>query len=183
MLTFDRRRAANGGDVPVEQQAHGALSALERLRERLGVPVGLYGFSQGAWAAAAAARDPRVAWLAVIGCPGQLATYVLGVTLAQRHEPHLRRDVAPARLGELRDGSTRQVAARLACVGEDPVEVAATHPAALRRLASLSLTHRCAPSFPCRSARTSAALVTHKRRYEPQACEAPGAASRQAGFW
>lgn len=73
VLAYDRRASVDGGDVPLEDQATDALLAAEALRERLnGAPVGLYGFSQGAWAASvAAARAPdTVAALAVVGCSG-----------------------------------------------------------------------------------------------------------------
>ncbi|MDQ2738960.1 MAG: alpha/beta hydrolase [Actinomycetota bacterium] len=73
VLAYDRRASTDGGDVPLDDQATDALVAAETLRGRLnGAPVGLYGFSQGAWAASvAAARAPgNVAALAVVGCSG-----------------------------------------------------------------------------------------------------------------
>ncbi|MDQ2847242.1 MAG: alpha/beta fold hydrolase [Actinomycetota bacterium] len=73
VLAYDRRPAAGGGDVPLHDQATDALLAVDALRERLdGTPVGLFGFSQGAWAASvAAARAPEeAAALAVVGCSG-----------------------------------------------------------------------------------------------------------------
>lgn len=73
VLTYDRRASIGGGDVPLHDQATDALLAADTLRLRLdGAPVGLFGFSQGAWAASvAAARAPdEVAALAVVGCSG-----------------------------------------------------------------------------------------------------------------
>ena len=70
VASYDRR-SHNGGGVPLHDQATDALAGLEYLRERIGAPVGLYGFSQGAWAASvAAARSADVAFLAVLGCSG-----------------------------------------------------------------------------------------------------------------
>jgi pimeloyl-ACP methyl ester carboxylesterase len=121
VLTFDRRPAPDGGDVPVEQQAADALSALEALRERLDLPVGLYGFSQGAWAAAAAAADPRVAWLAVLGCsgvsPGDQMTYSIDQLLQRNgfdhHDRAALRELRTAVEGVLRGGGDVEHAAAL----------------------------------------------------------------------
>jgi hypothetical protein len=71
VLTYDRRPSADGGDTPLDVQAVDALAAVAWLREEIGAPAGLYGFSQGAWAAAlAASRSAQVAFLAVVGCCG-----------------------------------------------------------------------------------------------------------------
>src|SRR4051812_39347360 len=71
VLTYDRRPSADGGDTPLDVQADDALAASAWLHDELDVPVGLYGFSQGAWAAAlAASRSQQVAYLAVVGCCG-----------------------------------------------------------------------------------------------------------------
>ena len=91
VLCYDRRPAPDGGDVPLRVQAADALVALGRLRRRLdGAPVGLWGFSQGAWAATeTAAADPGavaclvlVSWCGVspaaqmrAGCATQLRTH------------------------------------------------------------------------------------------------------------
>lgn len=61
VLRYDRRAANHGHDVPLHMQAADALTAANRLRDFIGaaVPVGLWGFSQGAWAASlAAVSDP-----------------------------------------------------------------------------------------------------------------------------
>jgi pimeloyl-ACP methyl ester carboxylesterase len=69
--SYDRRAAADGGDTPLAVQADDALAAMAALRAELDAPVGVFGFSQGAWAAAlAAARSPEVGFLALVGCCG-----------------------------------------------------------------------------------------------------------------
>ncbi|MEO7061579.1 MAG: alpha/beta hydrolase [Lapillicoccus sp.] len=71
VLSFDRRTSPDGGDVPLDDQADDARTAMEWLRRELGVPVGLFGFSQGAWAACVAATDaPEVTPLVLVGCSG-----------------------------------------------------------------------------------------------------------------
>lgn len=72
VLLHDRRPAAEGQDVPLEVQADDALAVAEELRSRVGpVPVGMWGWSQGAWAAPlAASRDPRVAFLVLVASVG-----------------------------------------------------------------------------------------------------------------
>lgn len=75
VLSYDRRTSVNGSDVPLADQAADALAALAALTTRLDAPVGLYAFSQGAWAAcvAAAADDGAtegVSFLALLGCSG-----------------------------------------------------------------------------------------------------------------
>src|SRR5690349_5574388 len=68
---IDRRSAAPGRDVPLADQASDAQIAMARLRGQTGVPVGLWGFSQGAWAAAlAAASDPSTAFLITVSAAG-----------------------------------------------------------------------------------------------------------------
>ena len=75
VLSVDRRpwTTWNGTptDTPLEVQAADALAAVSLLYDRLEKPVGLFGFSQGAWSAAiAASRDPTVAFLIALGCSG-----------------------------------------------------------------------------------------------------------------
>lgn len=73
VLRFDRRPSA-AGDVPFEAQADDALEALGELRalpEVGSAPLGLWAWSQGAWAAAvAAARSPEVAFLILLAACG-----------------------------------------------------------------------------------------------------------------
>src|ERR1700751_5692208 len=56
VLRFDRRSSPTSEDVPFPVQAEDALAALHALRAEVGdVPLGLWAWSQGAWAAALAA--------------------------------------------------------------------------------------------------------------------------------
>ncbi len=72
VLRFDRR--PGDGDVPLEAQARDALAAVRTLRDHPGVgdmPIGLWGFSQGAWAAPlAASLSPEVAFLVLVASTG-----------------------------------------------------------------------------------------------------------------
>ncbi|WP_460799404.1 alpha/beta hydrolase family protein [Nocardioides pacificus] len=73
VLRYDRRPSPDGHDVPLHVQAADALAAARRLRRELdGVPIGLWAFSQGAWAAtlAAATEPERVAFLVTVSCCG-----------------------------------------------------------------------------------------------------------------
>jgi alpha/beta superfamily hydrolase len=72
VVRFNRRSAARGHDVPLAEQASDARAVMDRLRERTQVPVGVWGFSQGAWEAAPCWPDmdfdPREA-IARARCP------------------------------------------------------------------------------------------------------------------
>jgi uncharacterized protein len=74
VLRFDRRRTLVGKDVPFRDQATDGLDAIEALRLQLprpDLPVGFWGWSQGAWAASlAAARSDRVGFLVLLACTG-----------------------------------------------------------------------------------------------------------------
>jgi len=74
VLRFDRRATPGKGDVPLEAQARDALAAVQLLRTYEGMkdaPVGLWGFSQGAWAAPlAASLSPDVAFLILVSSSG-----------------------------------------------------------------------------------------------------------------
>lgn len=72
VLRFDRRPSSRDEDVPFEVQADDALLALGALRDEVGdVPLGLWAWSQGAWAAAlAAARLPEIAFLVLLAACG-----------------------------------------------------------------------------------------------------------------
>ena len=71
VLSFDRRPAPDGDDTSLDVQAADALAALATLEIETAAPVGVYGFSQGAWAAAlAAARSRDVAFLTTVGGSG-----------------------------------------------------------------------------------------------------------------
>jgi alpha/beta superfamily hydrolase len=71
VFRLDRRAAPPGSDVPLGEQARDARTAMARLREQTRAPVGVWGFSQGAWAAAlAAADDPQTAFLVTVSASG-----------------------------------------------------------------------------------------------------------------
>jgi len=71
VLSFDRRPSPDGDDTTLDVQATDALAALSALAAETGAPVGLFGFSQGAWAAAlAASRSAEVRFLALVGGSG-----------------------------------------------------------------------------------------------------------------
>ncbi|HEX5540185.1 MAG TPA: alpha/beta hydrolase [Micromonospora sp.] len=70
VLRYDRRPGTDGHDVPLAVQAADAHAALQVLRRQFGdIPVGLWGYSQGAWAATAAAND-GVAFLVLVAACG-----------------------------------------------------------------------------------------------------------------
>ena len=72
VLRFDRRPRGRG-DVPIAVQADDAMAAVAQLRHRIGdVPVGVWGWSQGAWpASAVAARRPElVSFLVLVAASG-----------------------------------------------------------------------------------------------------------------
>ncbi|HEV2638744.1 MAG TPA: CocE/NonD family hydrolase [Actinocrinis sp.] len=74
VLRYDRRPApAAGRPVPLPEQAADALAAADLIRRHCGpVPVGLWGFSHGGWAAplAAAGAGEEVAFLVLVSASG-----------------------------------------------------------------------------------------------------------------
>jgi len=72
VLRYDRRPSTK--DVPFALQSGDALAALRLLRSQLSLadaPIGLWGFSQGAWAAVvAAAHSDEVAFLVLVSSAG-----------------------------------------------------------------------------------------------------------------
>ncbi|MFI7218899.1 alpha/beta hydrolase family protein [Micromonospora maritima] len=71
VLRYDRRPRVDGHDVPLADQAEDAAAAVAELRRHVGAaPVGLWGFSQGAWAAAVTAAGHPVDFLVLVGCSG-----------------------------------------------------------------------------------------------------------------
>lgn len=68
VLTYDRRQPiAGAAETALDVQTSDAMSAVEALQSRFGVPCGLFGFSQGAWAAVDAAARSATAWLVLVG--------------------------------------------------------------------------------------------------------------------
>lgn len=73
VLRYDRRPAKDGDDVPLAVQAADAYAAVQALRRQIGdVPIGLWGFSQGAWAATVAANTKHddIAFLVLVSSCG-----------------------------------------------------------------------------------------------------------------
>jgi uncharacterized protein len=72
VLRYDRRPSASDEDIALAVQADDALRALDTLRKEVGdVPLGLWAWSQGAWAAAlAASRSSNVAFLILLAACG-----------------------------------------------------------------------------------------------------------------
>jgi uncharacterized protein len=91
VLRYDRRAKRDGHDVPLEHQAADALAAIRALRARTHDPalvVGLWGWSQGAWAAAlAAAKSSSVGFLILAASTGVSPA----VQMRYGTEEHLRR--------------------------------------------------------------------------------------------
>jgi alpha/beta superfamily hydrolase len=93
VIRYDRRSAVAGADVPLIEQAQDALAAAETLRHRAGeVPVALWGYSQGAWAADLAANRRSAAVRGVepscrFGrkCFSRRSGGIFAVTLQPRH--------------------------------------------------------------------------------------------------
>lgn len=70
VLRYDRRGADGNGDIPYLQQVDDLSNGLRVLQDAVGdIPIGLWGFSQGAWVALlAAAAKPALAFLILVGC-------------------------------------------------------------------------------------------------------------------
>ena len=90
VLRFDRRTSPTDEDVPFEVQAEDALAAHGVLRSEVGdVPLGLWAWSQGAWAAAlAAVRSPEIAFLVLLAACGVSPAVQMRYGTAE----HLRRN-------------------------------------------------------------------------------------------
>lgn len=70
VLSYDRRSTNDQSDTPLSTQTSDAVRAMHALHEHLDVPVGVFGFSQGAWAATQAACHEIASFLIVVGCSG-----------------------------------------------------------------------------------------------------------------
>jgi pimeloyl-ACP methyl ester carboxylesterase len=109
VLRYDRRPAPHGGDVPLAVQAADARAAMALLRRQIGaeaggLPVGLWGFSQGAWAALAAADayPLEVAFLVGIGMSGVSPARQMRFGTAEQLRRHGYDRTAVAELAGLR---------------------------------------------------------------------------------
>lgn len=74
VLRYDRRPSPDGHDIPFERQAADALVALRHMRSHVGggLPVGVWGVSQGGWAApfTAATYPDEVDFVVACSAPG-----------------------------------------------------------------------------------------------------------------
>jgi pimeloyl-ACP methyl ester carboxylesterase len=123
VLRYDRRQSEDGHDVPLDIQAADALTALRRLRDIVDGPVGLWGYSQGAWAATrAAVTEPNlVAFLICVSLCGVSPAVQMRIASAQQlrqrgFSDRAVDDLVEARLayeGFLRTGHDRQSAQSL----------------------------------------------------------------------
>ena len=70
VLRYDRRASEGNKDIPYLQQVDDLSNGLRVLQDAVGdVPIGLWGFSQGAWVALlAAAAEPALSFLILVGC-------------------------------------------------------------------------------------------------------------------
>jgi pimeloyl-ACP methyl ester carboxylesterase len=107
VLRYDRRRSPSGEDVPFAVQADDALRALDALRAEPGVgdvPLGLWAWSQGAWAAAlAASRSADVAFLVLLAACGVSPAVQMRYGAAEQLRRHgFGEEPALSELAELR---------------------------------------------------------------------------------
>ncbi|MET7832522.1 alpha/beta hydrolase [Micromonospora sediminicola] len=111
VLRYDRRPRVDGHDVPLADQAEDAAAALAEVRRHVGaVPVGIWGFSQGAWAAAVTATRDPVDFLVLVGCSGvsPAAQMRYGTAEQLRRHGYGPADVAElTRLREVAEGFLR----------------------------------------------------------------------------
>lgn len=97
VLRYDRRPWADG-DVPLAVQANDAMAAVRLLRERIREPVALWGYSQGAWAAAVATAEhpAEVDSLVAVSSAGVSPSAQMRYGTAEQ----LRRNGFPEHVGE-----------------------------------------------------------------------------------
>lgn len=105
ILRYDRRPSPADEDVPFDIQAGDALRALDELRAELGdVPLGLWAWSQGAWAGAlAASRSSDIAFLVLLAACGVSPAVQMRYGTAEQLRRHgFGEDPALSELAELR---------------------------------------------------------------------------------
>jgi pimeloyl-ACP methyl ester carboxylesterase len=105
VLRYDRRPAENEGDVPFSSQASDAMAAARVLREHVGdAPIGLWGFSQGAWAApvAAATFPAEVKFLVLVSSCGVSPAQQMRIGCDKQLRQHGYSDADRAELAALR---------------------------------------------------------------------------------
>jgi uncharacterized protein len=130
VLSYDRRPSVGGSDVPLADQSDDARAALAILRMQLETPVGLFAFSQGAWAACVAAGDApdEVDFLMLLGCSGvspavQMRFFTDELLRRAGYGAEVRGRALELRLGlenMLRGGGPGVTSASLAAAKEEP---------------------------------------------------------------
>ncbi|MEU7573326.1 alpha/beta hydrolase [Micromonospora sp. NPDC049240] len=104
VLRYDRRPRVDGRDVPLADQAEDAAAAVAVLRRHVGpAPVGLWGFSQGAWAAAVTAAAHPVDFLILVSCSGVSPAAQMRYGTAEQLRRHGYGPVDVAELTRLRE--------------------------------------------------------------------------------
>ena len=173
VLSYDRRESASG-DVPLRLQADDALAAAGDLAEGVEAPVGVYAFSQGAWAACVAAADPGgPAFLALVGCsgvsPGKQMRYFTDQRLLRAgfDEDARRRQLeARAALEDVFRGKGDRAATSVAlsAVAQEPWFDLAYLPAELHRRARPGTTSTSTPPTSSRASRARRCSSTEPTR-------------------
>ncbi|MDO3701569.1 alpha/beta hydrolase [Micromonospora sp. C28SCA-DRY-2] len=116
VLRFDRRPRVNDRDVPLVRQADDAAAAVRLLRRHVGdAPIGLWGWSQGAWAAPlAATRHPDlVSFLVLVSGSGVSPAAQMRYGTAEQLRRHGYADTDLAELGRLRSTVEEYLRGRL----------------------------------------------------------------------
>ena len=101
VLTYERRPVKRG-DTPLGVQAADAVAAMRALRIELRCRVGVFGFSQGARAAALAAADEVNDYLVVLGCSGVSPAAQMRFYTDELLRLHGFNDCDRSRMGHLR---------------------------------------------------------------------------------
>jgi pimeloyl-ACP methyl ester carboxylesterase len=131
IIRYDRRPAA-AGDVPLVDQADDALAAAAVLRREFGdVPIALWGYSQGAWAAIMAAdREPAaIAALALVSMSAMGPAQQMRFGTAEQLRRHGFAGSDIADLAHLREVYEDYLRGRISRpVAEDAVRQVATRP-------------------------------------------------------
>ena len=105
VLRYDRRPEEGGADEPLSRQASDAMAAVSVLRDYVGErPIGLWGFSQGAWAApvAAATYPAEVEFLVLVSSCGVSPAQQMRIGCDKQLELHGYGDGDRAQLAALR---------------------------------------------------------------------------------
>ncbi|WP_231921375.1 alpha/beta hydrolase family protein [Micromonospora auratinigra] len=130
VLRYDRRPRVDGHDVPLTAQADDAAAALDLLRGYVGdAPVGLWGFSQGSWAAAVTAARHPVDFLLLVGSSGVSPAVQMRYGTAEQLRRHGYGDADLAELDRLRRLAEAYLRGQLPrAVAQAELDVAVTRP-------------------------------------------------------